>query len=138
MKQSYEDLRQLFIATMNARPDTEGSLSELAALAVKESRRHGGGGILDLYLITLSKYIDNERTQQMKTSDLDKAKNLQRHAQFYERLLNKLSDYPGYDATLVIDGEELMISRAQAREIIEHYQEKNNAEMAALGLEFDE
>ena len=74
----------------------------------------------------------------MKTSELDKARGLQRRAVFYRKLLDMLNDYPGYDANLVINDEELMISRDEARGIITGYQEKNAAEMTALGLEFDE
>lgn len=74
----------------------------------------------------------------MKTSELDKAKDLQRHARFYQRLRDKLDGYPGYDATLVINGEVLMIGRDEARALIAGYQHTNSAAMDALGLEFDE
>lgn len=74
----------------------------------------------------------------MKTSELDKARGLQRRAVFYRKLLDMLNDYPGYEANLVVNGEELMISRDEARNIVAGYQDKNAAEMTALGLEFDE
>ena len=74
----------------------------------------------------------------MKTSEIEAAAELRRIRRFYREMGNLLSDYPGYDAALDVNGKRLMISRTQAMAILDDYVEVNEKKMADLGLEWDE
>lgn len=58
---TYEELCASLRAYLNIHPDDKSTLRELAVMAVKEARRHGGGGILDLVFIQLAEHVEEQK-----------------------------------------------------------------------------
>lgn len=58
---TYKELCASLRSYLNIHPDDTSTLKELAVLAVKDTRRHGGNGLLDPMFISMAAHIEERK-----------------------------------------------------------------------------